>query len=321
MFKYAFSVIPFLLAPEVLGITVTQLFQFPNATSIENVGLTSNGNLILNTLDQGNIFIMDPTAAQPQPRLLLQYPGGRDTVTGIAEVSPGVHAVSGCVAGDFPDFSDCAVAMLTVDDAAGADAAVATANIVAEIPEAGLLNGMAALPDTPNVVMSVDSINGSVFRTNTATGEVDIAIQDENLAVDTGDSPIGVNGVDINNGFLHITNSDRKLYARAQISAAGDLAGNFQAIKMFGPDDERSFDDFATDSNGAAYIARDPGTVAMVTLDGQGTILVGPGGNDDVTLETPTATVLTADERTLFVVTNGDPDNEIGGQVVQVDLD
>jgi hypothetical protein len=185
-----------------------------------------------------------------------------------------------------------------------------------------MLNGMAALPATPYVVLSADSIGARIFRINTRTRAVDVAFSDPLLGFGSNTAvPLGANGLKIFNGYLYFTNSGQGLFARVKINKDGSKAGNIEVItKLPGtPSTTYAYDDFTFDLNGNAYAALHSYWVAKITPDGTQTILEGDPNTDF--FKEPTSAALSLDGKSIYVSTGGTTTSNgtvYGGQVIQV---
>lgn len=295
---------------------VTEIYRFPNETFIENIVVRPDDQLLLSTFDQGRVYIIDPSAAEPEPYVLAKIPG-INKLTGIALVAPDVYAVSGGDESGGWEFVNGTALVATINLKA-CDGHGPTVNVVAKIPEALVLNGMAALTGTPHIVLSADSLTGRIYRTNTATGEVDVAFQDDNLGPGPNEQipPLGANGLLIRDGYLYFTNSNRQSFGRVPITDEGDQAGEVEEIYCMPPGSLNAFDDFSITSDGVAYIASQTDSLVRVTPDGQLTTLIGP--DSETKLDSPTSLELSADEKTVYVVTGGLEGR--GGQIVAVQV-
>lgn len=304
--------------PAVPG-TAKEIYRFPNATRIENVYRTPSGPLILNTFESGRMFVIDPTAEDPEAYLLAEIPTV-DQVTGIAEIAHNVYAVSGGVGNVDVPFSfvegTALIATVTLDPC-GVKAPVV--DIVASAPDALLLNSMVSLPDTPHIVLSIDSVGGRVFRTNTKTGDIDVAFQDDLFTYGPEPQlvPLGGNGIKLKDGYLYFTNTELQLFGRVKITAEGDRDGEIEELFYLPEGNFGIFDDFALSSDNVAYITSHWDSLIAVTADGEMTTMIGPE-TPDVVLESPTSAVLSEDEKTLYIVTGGL--EGLGGQVVSLTL-
>lgn len=305
-------------APVASG-TVKEIYRFPNATRIENVHRTRGGKLLLNTFDSGRIFIIDPSAPNPEAYLLAEIPTV-DQITGIDEVAPNVFAVSGGIGHPEIPFSfvegSALVATVEIDPYSVKAPIV---KVVARAPDALLLNGLAALPHAPSTVLSIDSIGGRIFRTNIKTGDIDVAFQDDLFTYGPEPQliPLGGNGIVYQKGYLYFTNTEEQLFGRVKVTAKGDRAGEIEEIFRLPEGNFGIFDDFALSKKGVAYVTTHWDSLTAVTLDGESTVLIGPDTHD-VVLESPTSAVLSKDEKTLYIVTGGL--DGAGGQVVSLRL-
>ena len=294
--------------------TVREVYQFPNATAIENLAQTHRGELLLSTFSLGRLYSLNPDDLSPSPRIVASLPDV-DSLTGIVEIAPNIFAVSaGVNAGT--SFVDGTAAVFVVDVRAGVDRAVFKR--VARVPDAKLLNGMAALPARPGVVLSADSASGKLFRIDTRTGAVDVAIADPLLAPSgqPNTPPFGVNGIEIVRDSLYLTNSGRGFFGKVKITPNGDKAGDIQVIASLGgsPAPNRGYDDFALVGHGTAYVCVQPDSLVQIAPNGQQTLIA--GGQVDP-LDAPTSALIDKKGRRLFVTTIGAAEG-LMGQVLAI---
>lgn len=299
------------------SLSARELYRFPNETFIENVAILPDGRLLLNTFDDAHIYILDPSSPSPKAQMLAKVPG-IDQLTGIAHISPSVFAVSGGVEGADYSFVNGTALIATVDMKPCARGEPPAVSVIAKIPNTLMLNGMVALPHFPHIVLSADSINGRIFRTNVITGDVDIAFKHDLIGPgpDPQLVPLGANGLEIHNGYLYFTNSNLQFFARVKINRLGYVTGEIQKIYRMPPGQVNAFDDFSMTRQGTAYIGSQRDSFVMVTTDGHLQTLIGP--DSKVKLLSPTSVALTKDEKIAYVVTGGL--DGTGGQVVQVRL-
>ena len=318
------------------SVTLETVGLFPNATWVENAAVRSNGQLLVTLLSSPDVYQVDPFRAQP-PKLVQTIPGVTGLL-GIAEVEPDVFAV---VAGNLSlatvvstpgahKSTYCAKAATNHDTPAGSysiwkvDVRTSrpTASKVTDIPTAQFLNGMIVL-DTSGTVLVADSGAGAVYRVNTRTGENEVVITDPLMQPAAG-APfqLGINGINIRNGYLYFTSSTQGLFARIAIRADGTpAAGAAAVVSRTG-----AVDDFAFARNGAAYIATNLGnTLLEVTPAGNATVVAG-NVNSSVLAGATSAHFgrTAADSSVLYVTTDGRFTNAAGnatflpGKVVAV---
>ena len=309
----------FFVAAQAAALSVKELYRFPNETFIENLDFAPDGTILLTTFGEGRVYKFDPFEDNPEPRLVVEVPG-LNAITGIAKVAPDTYAVSGAIReGGFSIVNgSCKIATFNINDnykKAGAP----QATILADVPSAGLLNGLVALPNKKHVILSAESVGGKIYRTDTSTGEVEVSFEHDLFRADPESEnpvPLGINGIDIHKGYLYFTNSNRQLFGRVEINNDGDITGEIEEIYQL-ENSERAFDDFDISRRGEAYISLQSDSLVKITREGELITLVSPGG--DVELLRPTANLLSKNEKTLFVVTAGEEDDE-RGQIIQVDL-
>lgn len=293
------------------------LYQFPNTeyVNIENLALRSNGQLLLTLPTGARLVQLDPY--NPIPEDIIQVVGPQSLI-GIAETSDDVFTVSagnftfgpqvpGGVAGVPGTFS-----VWTID----LTGHTAKASLVTAIPEANTLNGVTAIPGSPDLVLVADSGLGAIWRVNIKTGEYDTAILAPEFAP-TEDFSLGINGIRVpRKGSLLFTNSALATYGVVYIDETGAATGGINVIAT--APNGTNFDDFSV-KDGTAYIATQPNSVNKIPYDG--TVETIAGGGDDQTLAGPTSTLVSKDGCTLYVTTGGSGGPEpVSGQVFAIGL-
>lgn len=224
------------------GQPLRQLHAFANGTVVENIAVRANGHLLVSLLLEGELRLVDPAAASATAPDLVHFFNGSTMINGIAELSPDVFAVS-----TNPG------ALWTVD-LNGVAPAVAQ---VASVPDAGLLNGVAALP-AADAVLVADSMRGAVWRVDTRAGAASIVHADEPTMAAVFDPAanlsIGINGIRLaDDGFLYYTNTPKRLLARVRVDpVSGEALGPYETVAQ-----GFVVDDFAlaADAAAAAYVA------------------------------------------------------------------
>ncbi|KAM3507037.1 hypothetical protein MY11210_007304 [Beauveria gryllotalpidicola] len=302
--------------------TAQLLHQFPSHLQwVENMAMRPNGNILITTFDQARIYELDPTDAHP-PRLVATLPDA-DVAIGIAETSPNVFAVEAGYLNRTSHRLDGSGRIDTLDFARLDCHGRPTVQTVAALPQAQLANGMAALPMHSHLVLSADSIAGTIYRTDTSTGRVDVAIQDPTLAPRDNPDPflklLGVNGLQTTrDGYLYVTSTSAQFLGRYKIDAYGNPLSELEILVTY--DAPRSPDDFAVARDGAVFGAVPLDSISKATPNGSDydvAFLVDHDGE----LQRPTAAILSLDETTLYVSTGGrNKEGGKGGQIFAVRL-
>ena len=279
---------------------VTQIYQFPNDqyTNIENVALRSNGQLLLNLATGPRLLQINPANPVPEDIITIQGPGAA-SLAGIAETA---HDVFTVVAGNYSfgpqvpggitgipgSFSIWSV------DLNGPQAA---ATLITAIPEANTLNGLAAVAGSSDLVLVADSGLGVVWSVNLTSGEYKNVIQAAEF-LPTAALALGINGIKVPRpGLLLFTNSALNTYGSVEINSDGSAAGPINIIES--GFDSTGLDDFVV-GKGAAWIAAHPSSVYQVSYKGEANLVV-----NSTDLASPTATALSQDGCTLYIVTGG----------------
>ncbi|KAI1196016.1 hypothetical protein F5X97DRAFT_306568 [Nemania serpens] len=184
---------------------------------------------------------------------------------------------------------------------------------VAEIPAAGLLNGVLTLAQDPTVALFGDSVNGQVLRLDVTTGENEVVLDIPELHY-TPESVInvGVNGVHIRNGHLYWSNSGRETYYRIAIDRNGYPREGAQP-EALATVSGYPLDDFSFDKQGNIWGLSPISNSAFVVYKGLDprheyeTVQFVAGGLNSSEVAGPTASTwgLGAQSHLLYVTTTG----------------
>ncbi|KAK4110897.1 hypothetical protein N656DRAFT_184733 [Canariomyces notabilis] len=299
--------------------SATSIYQYANATFIENIFVLPSGYLLLSTFDTANLVALDPRVASPTVRNVVAL-GNTTGHTAVAALPNNLYAVA---AGEHTPFGFVNNTMaLYVVSITGAPP---RGSVVTSIPVPGtmMMNGLAALPRRPYTVLSADSIAGRLLRINTITRQVDVAWTDAALGSGGNpDIPLGVNGLKIVGDWLYFTNSGQGTLARVRIDAEGNKVGSVQVITTLPTPATmaNAYDDFDLDRCGNAYAALHPDKVVKIAPNGVQTVVAGNGTGP--TLESPTAVKLALDGKSIYISTGGNfaGPTITGGQVLNLKL-
>lgn len=288
-----------------------QIWNFTTFVDLENSILRSNGDILFTTLTNANLYTLDPNAEAPVAQVVDTLPGVT-ALTGIAEIDHDVFAVAGGIRGSY-NYTD--ETIFTVNfTGAGPNTTVVTK--VAALPDAVMLNGMAALPATPHILVLADSRLGCLWRVDTDTGAVAKAYANELLnATANASVPIGIDGLKISpdGAYAYVTNVNRLFFGRVPIADDGTAltaTGDLEVLTYL----EDDWDDFILNGT-VAYGAQNPDAVSVVDLSsGALTYVV----NDTAMAGGPTSLTLAADGHTAYVTTRGS--TPVSGQIFEVTL-
>ncbi|KAI1403494.1 hypothetical protein F4819DRAFT_450978 [Hypoxylon fuscum] len=297
------------------------IYSFP-AEFIENLHVLPNGTLLLTTMKSstGHLYTLDPKAPEPKAKLVTSFDSNVTALTGIAPLSPygdDLYAVSGGLHTSFA-FERGSMSVYIVS--------LKTGTVVDSIPvpDTATMNGMAALPHHPHLLLTADSIGGRILSIDTRTRKVDVLLEDSVLGPDANNSssgipPIGINGLRVRGDYLYFTNSNRGTLVRIRIDQHGSPIGKPEVLAR-SPDALQIYDDFTFDNEGNAYLAVHSTAIFKVTPDGVQTVFAG-GGSDSIFKE-PTSVALANDGKSIYVSTGGNfrATPREGGQVIQIQL-
>ncbi|KAI1847089.1 hypothetical protein JX266_006964 [Neoarthrinium moseri] len=172
-----------------------------------------------------------------------------------------------------------------------------------DVPDTATMNGMAALPRHPHILLSADSIAGRILSIDTRTIP-----------------PIGINGLRTREDYIYFMISSQGTFVRVRIDEHGNRIGDFEVLAR-SPDASQIYDDFTFDDDGNAYVAVHSSSIVKITSDGVQTTLV--GGTSDLTLQEPTSVALAKDGKSIYVSTGGNVRTTArqGGQTTEIRLD
>lgn len=177
------------LTSSVVGQTFNQIWNFTTFVDIENSALRENGNLLFTTFTNASLWSLDVGAANPVAELVMDFPG-ITAISGVVEIDTDTWAVSSCIfdllssanmrkitGGIRGSYHYTNESLFTIKFASNESS---SATILSQIPmpDAAFLNGLAALPAYPHILLAGDSNLGSVFRVNTDNGSVEVAFSD-----------------------------------------------------------------------------------------------------------------------------------------------
>ncbi|KAK3687804.1 hypothetical protein B0T22DRAFT_378492 [Podospora appendiculata] len=304
--------------------TVTQLFEYPDSTFVENLHHHPNGqDILITTLASGNLSSVNVHAAKPSAKVIATLTGS----TGLTGLSPlggdsGLFAVSGGVfLAETISFVPGSVNLYVVSipaDGHGAAKVLDTINFA----NTTMMNGMAALPRRPHTILSADSIGGRILRVDTRTRKTSVAFADPALAVDPSISsvPLGVNGLKIRSDYLYFTNSAQGTFARVRIDDDGNKIGSVEIVaRVPGPVSFANlYDDFDIDHRGNVYAARQSDFLDRITPGGvRSTFASGA-----TVIRRPTSVLVAKDGKSVYVSTAGNVVDDVsyGGQILNVSI-
>ncbi|KAH7099184.1 hypothetical protein BKA62DRAFT_322852 [Auriculariales sp. MPI-PUGE-AT-0066] len=253
----------------IVSSALKRVYTFEDGSFIENIAVRSNGHLVLTSLSHPRVYTIDPTSANPTPRIIAEFNSTvANGVTGVTEYAPDRFAF---IAGQFStaNFSAEATALWSIDlrgySSSQQPQKIADLNNI-------FGNGLTTLPKTPGTVLFSDSILGALWSVNTQTGALRKVAQNEAFAPSnpTGPFPLGINGIRTHGSDLYFVNSNQQRFAKVRIHADGTLAGNVTDLAAPRLDQgEVAFDDFTVDRAGRSWVAALFDTLDVILPDGE----------------------------------------------------
>ncbi|CAM6089128.1 unnamed protein product [Calypogeia fissa] len=244
-----------------LRLPIHVFHEFPTTIWIENLAVRSNGDILLTLLTSPDLYLI--SASDKSAKVLHTF-AAASSLTGIAELDDDIFyiAASNCSHVTFGSMPE-SYSVWEVDMGSFANSGAATITKVRDMPETFIPNGMAALSKIDNTILIADSIPGSVWKLNVKTGAYSIAFADPTTATDSKSKSIGIaiNGIQIRDGYLYYTNTNKGLLCRVPISESGTATGDVEVLAT-----GLLPDDFALDCEGRVWIAQNVANVVSVLL-------------------------------------------------------
>lgn len=245
---------------------VSLVYQFKHER-LENLHARLNGHLIVSVVNEPLMYDLDPTKPGQPPTLIHNFTGaGVASLLGIAEYAPDVFAV---VTGNWTSpltHTPGSFRIYSVDLSTPNKPPKVT--MIAAMPEANALNGMASLYGGPaDTVLVVDSFQEAIWKLNVSSGEYSMAIESP-LFGNTSSNPMGINGLRSVPGYIYFFNSAQGSYGRVPIDDNVTVTGEVQILSRVDQPGQL-WDDFDLDWEGNAWVATHAEGVYEVTVEGK----------------------------------------------------
>ncbi|KAK0609735.1 hypothetical protein B0T17DRAFT_501303 [Bombardia bombarda] len=202
--------------------------QVVRLSSIENVAVRSNGQILATNMNSANLYTVDPVAKTSKTAITIS---GASGLSGIAEFAPDVFAVIGGKGIYKVDFTG----------------ASPKSSLIKTITEAGNLNGLALFDNS--TVLVADAQKGSVFKFDVNTGAYSVALTDPTMAP-SGGIPFGIDGIKYKDGVVWYTNIFKNSFHKISVDGAVKATGTVTTLwsNLMG-------DDLCFGPNGKIYVA------------------------------------------------------------------
>ncbi|KAL2847415.1 hypothetical protein BJX68DRAFT_240089 [Aspergillus pseudodeflectus] len=309
---------------------ISTIYQFPHGSWLENLETGPANSILTTRIDTPTLYQITTRAGSSSPcrpsgettasaKLIQSFPGATGAL-GIVEYKTNHFAV---VAGNYS---------LTTHESArgsyalwdvwfsGARLDRVSAKKIADIPEAGFLNGLTVLNKNKHAATLLvgDSWDGVVYSVNPETGDYDVVLADETLKPEEGQN-LGVNGIHPvtigHETFLYYTNSLKETVSRVQIDpVTGRAIGPYTTVAtgVWG-------DDFTYDAaTGDLYVAGNfENIVTQVNRNGHVEGIF--GAETQLTVAGATSTLIQGQGRgkTLYVATGGALAAPVNGTITE----
>lgn len=203
-----------------LPLPVDVVHQFPVGTWIDNLAVRSNGKILATALSTPELYQVDNRGKKPVK--LIHTFANATGCTGITKLGRDTFYV---IAGSFNFGNLTGVpgswSVYKVDlRPPHPKKQPARVSLVANFPDAIMLNGIAVLSNRKKWLLVSDSAAGIVYRLEAKHGRVVKVLHDTLMKPDS-DSGVGVNGLKFYNNYLYFTNTDRGILVRKLIHHNG----------------------------------------------------------------------------------------------------
>ncbi|KAK4150695.1 hypothetical protein C8A00DRAFT_36713 [Chaetomidium leptoderma] len=217
--------------------SVTQVVRL---SSIENVAVRSNGQILATNMNSANLYSIDPVAKTSTTALSVS---GASGLSGIGEYTPDVFAVIGGKNIYKVDFTS----------------SPPKSSLIGAVSGANNLNGLAVLSNSS--VLVADAGKGAVYKFDVGTGAHAVVLQDATMAP-TGGIPFGIDGIKYRDGVVWYTNIFKNSFHKVAVDpVTAKATGAFTTLwtNLMG-------DDLCFGPNGKIYVATNSGN-SLVEVD------------------------------------------------------
>ncbi|KAI0517341.1 hypothetical protein F5B22DRAFT_119084 [Xylaria bambusicola] len=296
--------------------TIFQLDDTLPNSWFENIAVRRNGDLLVTMLmPNASIYsISEPLSGSPKASIT--NIDGANGLLGITEISPDVFIVAG---GQFSGIAEPVPGTMAVWEV-DFRKEEPTTRLVAKMPEAGLLNGVATISRCSSAVLIADTGMSRVWRVDTVTGAYEIAVEvPEMLPLANATLQLGVNGVDVRDGYLYFDNSNRASIFRLPIDKRGMAVEGVEPELLTKLTHGKNMDDFLIDEEGRFWAATNSDNTVEVA-DGNSPSVVVLGSPSELTVAGDTALAFgrtKADKNIIYVVTGGAVANPVNGTLTE----
>lgn len=216
----------------------TVIYQYPPVTWVENIGVRPNGLLLPVTITSPLLNQLNPITGSLS--LVYDFSAAGNAIQSITKIKKDIFIV---------DVTTCNLSALACTGLfsswevdfrlPGTESGRAKVRKLAEFPDAGFLNGMAALNPRMGVLLIADSLLGGIWRLDTSTGATELMFTDKSM-MGSADIAFGINGVRVRRGRLWFTNTGKGTLSWMPIDpVTAQRRGNATVVAdgLLGPDD------------------------------------------------------------------------------------
>ncbi|CAM1507712.1 Fc.00g045600.m01.CDS01 [Cosmosporella sp. VM-42] len=223
------------------------VYQFDNGTFVENIGVRSNGHLILTLLSEATVYTIDPSESEPTPTKLHSFPHATG-IAGITEIGDDIFAIVSAVHPNTTspttwklDFSSGALNVSALGTVSGSQA----------------INGITAVRKTGEPAIAIllaDTQFGQLRRMDIETGEVETIASSDLFLPSTETFALGINGIKTFGSSVYWTASFSGSFGRVPLTLSGYADGEVEVLAKLNRT-VGSFDDFQINPKGLVFFA------------------------------------------------------------------
>ncbi|PLB54744.1 hypothetical protein P170DRAFT_460790 [Aspergillus steynii IBT 23096] len=258
-FVWAASALNIALAQTVIqSYPLSLISRFSSPQTFENIAVKSNGHLLLTSTTSPTVFEVSPFF-ENRNLPLVEIPQAQGLL-GIVELEEDVfYVASSNITASRGTPGSNAVWRIDLRNAT-ARSTGGEVSLVANITDAGTLNGMCRLGQSDRMLLVADSAKGQIFSLDVANGDYKVVMNETILQRTTDGLPVAVDGIRVHDSDVFFTNFNQGLFGRIPISPSSGTPTGTPEVTV-------------ANLSGDDFLLSDDGSRAWIAMNGNSTVV------------------------------------------------